>query len=401
MARLTCLVALLSLTGCSLSDPVMPGALARQQRPIIGGNLDIGDPAVVLLIMENQAGQGAFCTGEVVSPHVVLTAAHCLDPRVTGGSNFSYYVFLGYDYNDNSQQTYANYVDVREVHYHPNFDYNDIGAGYDVGVVITQSPIPVNPLKMNHASMGSSSNGKGVRFVGYGVTSGSDTSGASAGVKRQVSSTLTQVQSNLLYFSDAYHGTCQGDSGGPAFMNLGQGDVIVGLTSFGIGENCAGDSYSTRVDLYASSFVDPYIAQFDPGGNLYDWAQWSRDQASPRDAAIPRRDSAQGGTDQAIAAGELGAYCEGHEQCHSGVCAANDTGMFCTEPCDPSGTDSCPDTMRCGIIDGENFCVPKSKTGTSSCSLVQGPVSSPSLAMILTGVGLVGILVRRRRRGAA
>ena len=42
---------------------------------VINGTVDNGDPAVVML----RASQGGYCTGTLVSPTVVVTAAHCVD----------------------------------------------------------------------------------------------------------------------------------------------------------------------------------------------------------------------------------------------------------------------------------------------------------------------------------
>jgi secreted trypsin-like serine protease len=42
-------------------------------------------------------------------------------------------------------------------------------------------------------------------------------------------------------------GTCFGDSGGPVFFN--DSNVIAGVTSFGLNQNCKGNDFSYRVDI--------------------------------------------------------------------------------------------------------------------------------------------------------
>src|SRR5579859_7631277 len=60
----------LLLAACTGVAPV-----GSDESPIIGGMTTTGDPAVVLLVA--MTGQGeAYCTAEIVSPHVVMTAAH-------------------------------------------------------------------------------------------------------------------------------------------------------------------------------------------------------------------------------------------------------------------------------------------------------------------------------------
>src|SRR5438874_4194631 len=109
--RTTVLVSLLTLAGCT--GAAMGPGVAEEE--IIGGTVDTGDNAVVLLYMTVPGGTGgALCTAEVISPHVLLTAAHCTggeDPTVT---NAVWRVYLGADF---SKATAADLLAVKEAHY--------------------------------------------------------------------------------------------------------------------------------------------------------------------------------------------------------------------------------------------------------------------------------------------
>ena len=125
------------------------------------------------------------------------------------------------------------------------------------------NPLTVRPLPMNRASVYDLNVvGKPARYVGYGRTdSANDMSG---GIKRQFTAPIAQVNDRYLRVSPNAHGACSGDSGGPLFMDTGNGETIVGVTSFGDSNDCGKDSFFQRLDSQIA-WVDKQLAQFDPG----------------------------------------------------------------------------------------------------------------------------------------
>ena len=99
-----------------------------------------------------------------------------------------------------------------------------------------------------------------------------------------------QLRRVLLNFRRPTHLTCEGDSGGPGVHDHRRAnEVIAGITSFG-DQGCTQVGADTRVDVYADSFVQPYIDMFDPPPPRHDApaptgsspARWARPAATTR-----------------------------------------------------------------------------------------------------------------------
>jgi hypothetical protein len=359
--------------GCTGGVPIDESRAA-----IIGGTTDTGDPGVVMLL-QTIPGQtsSALCTGEVISPHVVLTAAHCTggeDPTIT---NATWQVFLGPDF---SQATSATMLAVKEAHFNSAFDPNNLDNGNDVGVAIMQDPIPVTPLPINRGPIDASFDGKPVRFVGYGLDNAPAQSGA--GVKRQTTSTINTHTDLLLNFKDPAHETCNGDSGGPAFMTINGREVIVGLTSFG-DRNCSAGGSDTRVDAMLA-FIDPFVRANDPGFVGTPTASVPPDMgpgAPPASQAPPSSPpSPSGGTmapptapasaspPSGSEAGAVGASCHSDADCLSGLCGMNSDGSYACYPANANAAKG-----GCSMVD----------RGDDDCAAVVGLALLFALAMKL------------------
>jgi V8-like Glu-specific endopeptidase len=238
----------LAATWCGCGPPP-EDAQAAESSPIIGGEPDPGDPSVVALFGEGTEGS-FLCTGAVIAPTVILTAAHCVAAEETGaGARFV--VLTGGNVNHSGRERLA----VREVHANPRWRPQALAAGHDQGVVILEHATALAPLPYLHQPLAASAVGRMVRIVGYGLTSG--TAGTGAGIKRQALTSLRAISDTLLEVGNAQRSTCNGDSGGPAFMTVGGVETIVGTTSFGNAQ-CTDGGYDARVDTDLA-FIERYL----------------------------------------------------------------------------------------------------------------------------------------------
>lgn len=239
--------ACLLLLGCvAIDDEVEHGS-----RAVIGGSpAQPGDFASTGALLSNG---GVLCTGTLVAPDVVLTAAHCV---VLAGSTPPDFTLALDATTAPASEIYAG----ASAHAHP--DYNllamsqGLGVNYDVGLVILAEPVTgVAPalLPTPDAVAGTVTPGTFVDIVGYGVTE--PTGLFPTGVKHEARTEVLELGSHELLLSKAGQPqNCRGDSGGPAFADLGSGVRLVGIVSRGEGgilDACdAGHGIDTRADAY-------------------------------------------------------------------------------------------------------------------------------------------------------
>jgi V8-like Glu-specific endopeptidase len=219
---------------------------------IVGGTNDNADPAIVALVAQGPMGQ-ALCTAEVISPTVLLTAAHCTLATEVGPN-----AIFGVVTTPSLQGATA--IRVQTVHSDPMFDPMNPQNGHDVGVAILGHPLSITPIPYNTQPLPGTMVGGPVRLVGYGVSDPS--AGSGAGTKRQVMATLDAFNNLLLQIGDTGTQTCNGDSGGPALAMINGVETIIGVTSYG-NQNCTMGGFDTRIDTYAS-FISQYVTQCIP-----------------------------------------------------------------------------------------------------------------------------------------
>lgn len=225
-------------------------ALAAPAGAMVGGAAaPAGDiaRAVVTIV----GSRGNFCSGALIAPDLVLSAAHCVGPGAD-------YKIVHYD-----AQRQPQLLDVRRVAAHPEFDMRAIlghRASADVALLqlgkplAGKSPLPIgaprDPLEA----------GQSFTVAGIGVAVRGD--GKSGGVARAAALIATgrpgRLQIRLVDPATNNTreglGACTGDSGGPALQQQDGRAVIVGVVSWSTGANntagCGGLTGVTPLTLY-------------------------------------------------------------------------------------------------------------------------------------------------------
>lgn len=261
------LLCAVAFAGACAPERASTAGPASVEQAIIGGTADTDDTSVVLIIALAPSGEGTLCTGTVVSPHVVATAAHCVAPSALTpqlGAQYQLLVFLGSDDNDPAQYNDASkFLDVASVEFDPGFTTAANGMPqHDVGAVITKKALTQAPVPINRQPLGAEQVGAPVRIIGFGRTYA--TSSATASARHQAATTLASIDSEHLLLQGV-PAICEGDSGGPTLFTRHGVESLAGIHSFANSAHCNDQSFDVRVDVALPAFIDPLISRNDPG----------------------------------------------------------------------------------------------------------------------------------------
>jgi secreted trypsin-like serine protease len=208
--------------------------------------------AVVTII----GSRGTFCSGVLLAPDLVLSAAHCVMP----GADYRIVIYDG--------QRQPRLLEVRRVATHPQFDIQAIlahRASADVALLQLSEPLKAKTPAPSGAPLEPVSAGARFTVAGIGVTRRGD--GKSGGVIRAASLVATgqpgRLQIRLVdpatNNSREGLGACTGDSGAPAFENQTGRDVVIGVVSWSTGADntagCGGLTGVTPLTLYRAWIV--------------------------------------------------------------------------------------------------------------------------------------------------
>jgi Trypsin len=261
-------------------------SMALPAAAITGGEPDGNrHPNVGLILFYTEEGRFR-CSATLVTPTVLLTAAHCTD-GVVGSvlvtfdsviaeqppSPFPVAANPAEGYTD-AEITAAGYLS-GTAFTHPDYSgFTDLNNWNDVGVVVLDDPVtdiaPATLAPLNYLDQFAQPllNQTIFELVGYGTEVRKPVSGPQKPqpmsyplIRRYTTAPGQKLTPQILQMNGNPNdvrgggGTCFGDSGGPAFLN----GYVVGVTSYGYTANCRYLDGYQRVDI---EVVQDWLATF-------------------------------------------------------------------------------------------------------------------------------------------
>jgi hypothetical protein len=212
---LSCLIVFLSA----------PSALA-----VIRGEAP-GDTAALHAVVRVESSRGELCSGVLIAPDVVLTAAHCVADQAR--------------YRVMSQYVRSSGVRAAAAAMHPDFVPGTTPRtqpGIDLALLLLENPLGAPHVPLDLSRVSSISEGETLTLLGFGISR--ETAKRTARTLRQarlLAVGLLQVANKVQVVVDPVtlgetpgSGACRGDSGGPV-LRTASSLQLVGIVSWSSG----------------------------------------------------------------------------------------------------------------------------------------------------------------------
>ncbi len=234
-------------------------------RPISGGQVSENPENFGVVALVYQYSMNVRCTGVVIGPKVILTAAHCVSSDEIG----PFKVFEPWKLKVIEKTNYVpeyNEKNVKEIErivmheefpvYWPYSDFDDLGVGVmnDIALIITKEKLVSRPMSILHSRGPPLAPSATLLIMGYGYILTTHT------VRQRFTAgftVLSYTRDNEFWVFDSPASPCGGDGGGPAFIEVDGKWFVVGISSrSGYYLLCTEGAIYTKVPVYSDWIED-------------------------------------------------------------------------------------------------------------------------------------------------
>ncbi|MCB0368178.1 MAG: trypsin-like serine protease [Bdellovibrionales bacterium] len=239
-------------TACSKSSEDILSQNQNSSTKIVDGHVasisDYASKVTVLLYDSNNKG---VCTGALLSPYLVITAAHCVDDSSRDSLTVVFH-------QNNSSFENEKFARVNKIIVHERYDAGKEEDGNDIALVMLKDSAPGTYEGVKLLTDVSVINENSLILVaGFGRYN----SAAAGDLKLRWG--YSKVESNTVYSKEIlldqsfYSGVCKGDSGGPVFVKSNNTWYYLGVISSALySRNSKDFCKETALITKASAYYD-------------------------------------------------------------------------------------------------------------------------------------------------